>query len=268
MSACWVRPTLDRSWLPALFFLAVPALWADQWVKTFTPTGRPELRLEAAEAAISIIGEDRRDIEARVTTAGWKISGNGVQVHETGAGNLLQLEVVTPEINLAVARHAVKLELKVPRDIDCELKAGLGSITVTDVNGKIILVAKAGSITLLGVNGKLDATTGTGKIRARGRFDQLILGTGNGAVDVEATNGSRMFGEWRISTDNGNVTMHLPPNFSADLDAQVDAGHISVDLPYTITGAPDQSSIRGKMNAGGEALVLRTSVGNIKVLAK
>jgi hypothetical protein len=52
------------------------------------------------------------------------------------------------------------------------------------------------------------------------------------------------------------------------LDAQADAGHITVDLPYTISGTPDQSSIRGKMNAGGEALVLRTLGGSIKVLAK
>jgi hypothetical protein len=256
-----------------VFFLAAPGLWADhlwadQWVKTFTPTGRPELRLEAAEASIVIVGEDRRDIEARVTTAGWKISGNGVQVHETDGGNRLELEVVTPEINLAVARHAVKLELKVPRDIDCELKAGVGAVTVTGVNGKIVLVAKAGTITLLDINGKLEATTGEGKIRARGRFDQLTLGTGYGAVDVEAITGSRMFGAWRISTDAGNVTLHVPPNFSADLDAQADAGHITVDLPYTISGTPDQSSIRGKINAGGEALVLRTSGGSIKVLAK
>jgi DUF4097 and DUF4098 domain-containing protein YvlB len=268
MSAYWVRPTLSRGWLPAVFFLAAPGLWADQWVKTFTPTGRPELSLEAAEAAITIVGEDRRDIEARVTTAGWKISGNGVQVRETGAGNLLQLEVVTPEINLAIARHAVKVELKVPRDIDCDLKAGLGAVTVTGVNGKIVLVAKTGTITLLDINGKLEATTGEGKIRARGRFDQLTLMTGYGAVDMEAAAGSRMFGEWRISTDAGNVTLHLPANFSADLDAQADAGHITVDLPYTVTGTPDQGSIRGKMNAGGEALVLRTSGGSIKVLAK
>jgi hypothetical protein len=268
MSASLVPPTLVRRWLPAVFFLAAPALWADQWVKTFTPTGRPELRLEATEAVIAIAGEDRRDIEARVTTAGWKISRNGVQVHETAGGNRLELEVVTPEIDLAVARHAVRIELKVPRDIDCDLKAGLGAVTMTGVNGKIGLVAKTGTITLLDINGKLEASTGKGKILARGRFDLLTLMTGYGAIDVEAAAGSRMFGEWRISTDSGNVTLHLPPNFSADLDAQVDAGHIIVDLPYTITGTPDQGSIRGKMNAGGEPLVLRTSGGSIKVLGK
>jgi hypothetical protein len=57
-----------------------------------------------------------------------------------------------------------------------------------------------------------------------------------------------------------------PAGFAADLDLQTDAGHVTVDFPYTIIGTPDQSRIQGKMNSAGEDLVLRTSGGNIKVL--
>jgi DUF4097 and DUF4098 domain-containing protein YvlB len=77
-----------------------------------------------------------------------------------------------------------------------------------------------------------------------------------------------MFSAWRITTDDGNITLHVPAGFAADLDLEIDAGHIAVDLPYTIAGSPDQSRVQGKMNGGGEALVLRTSGGNIKVSKK
>lgn len=248
--------------------LAAPSLEGDQWAKTFTMTGLPELRLEAEDAPITIVAEDRPDIDARVTTAGWKISGTEVRILENHAGNVLELEVETPKPGFSFGRHSIKVEIKVPRDINCEIKAGLGNVTVTGAKGKTVVVSKAGTIEALDLDGKLEASTGEGKIRARGRFDLLTLRSGFGAVDVDAAAGSRMFSEWRVSTDDGNVTLHLPPSFAADLDAQTDSGRITVDLPYTITGTPDQSSIRGKMNAGGEALILRTSGGNIKVLKR
>lgn len=233
-----MRPRLLSS-ACLLAFLA-PCVKADQWAKTFLLTGTPELRLQAEDASITVTAEDRKDIDARVTTAGWKLSGNGVRVVENHGGNLLQIQVVIPQLNFAFSRHSVKIELKVPREINCELKAGLGGVTLSGLKGKTVIVSKAGTIEAKNMDGKLEATTEQGKIRAAGRFDLLTLRSGYGTVDVEAASGSRMFSEWRLSTDNGNITLHLQPDFSADLDAKTDAGHITVDLPYTITGTPDR----------------------------
>jgi DUF4097 and DUF4098 domain-containing protein YvlB len=250
----------------ALLLTASSPMFAAEWAKTFSLTGPPELRLEAPDATINIVGEDRQNVDARVTAVGWKISDHDVRILENQAGNVLELEVLTPQLNFSFGRHSVKVELKVPRSINCEIKGGLGTVVLTGVKGKTVLESKAGNIDALDLDGKLEATTGEGKIRARGRFDLVTLRSGFGAVDVEAVAGSRMFSTWRVSTDDGNVTLHLPAGFAADLDLQTDAGHVTVDFPYTITGTPDQSKIQGKMNSGGEELVLRTSGGNIKVL--
>jgi DUF4097 and DUF4098 domain-containing protein YvlB len=249
-----------------LALAAAAPVVAAEWTKTFPVTGPPELRLEAEDATIHVTGEDRRDIEAHVTTAGWKISDHEVRILQNHAGNVIELEVVTPQLNFSFGRHSVRLELKVPREINCEIKGGLGTVVLSGVTGKTVLESKAGNIDALDLEGKLEATTGEGKIRARGRFDLITLRSGFGAIDVEAAAGSRMFSAWRVSTDDGNVTLHLPGGFAADLDLETDSGHITVDFPYTITGTPDQSRIQGKMNSGGEALVLRTSGGNVKVL--
>jgi DUF4097 and DUF4098 domain-containing protein YvlB len=252
----------------AIILASSSPVFAAQWAKTFTLVGPPELRLQAEDATIQIVGEDRVDIDARVTTAGWKISDHDVRVVDKLSGNVLDLQVVTPQLNYSFARRSVKVELRVPRGINCEVKGGMHTITVTGVKGNAVLVSKAGVINAIDLDGKLDATTGEGRIRARGRFDVLTMHSGYGAIDVEATARSRMFSAWRITTDDGNITLHVPAGFAADLDLEIDAGHIAVDLPYTIAGSPDQSRVQGKMNGGGEALVLRTSGGNIKVSKK
>jgi predicted amino acid-binding ACT domain protein len=250
----------------ALLLTAAAPGSAAEWNKTFTLSGTPELRLEASDATITVTGEDRTNIAARVTTVGWKISDHDVRILENQAGNVLEIEVIAPESNFSLGRHALRVELKVPRQVNCEVKGGVGTVVLTGVQGKTVMESKAGTIEALDLDGKLEATTGEGKIRARGRFDLVTLHSGFGAIDVEATSGSRMFAAWRVGTDDGNVTLRLPSGFAADLDVQTDAGHITIDFPYTISGTPDQSRIQGKMNAGGEALVLRTSGGNIKIL--
>ena len=202
------------------------------------------------DATVTVTAEDRPDIAARVSTAGWKIGNNGVRVVENLAGNRLELEILVPELNFAFARHAVHVDLKVPRAIDLQLKTGMGGVTIGGVHGTTLLNARAGVVNLLDVDGKLDVSTGQGKIRARGRFDLLTVRSGLGAIDIEAAPGSRMFAAWRITTEGGSVTLRLPPDFAADLDAQTDAGHIAIDLPYTVTASPEQSSTRGKINAG------------------
>jgi hypothetical protein len=70
---------------------------------------------------------------------------------------------------------------------------------------------------------------------------------------------------WTLMTRDGNIVLRVPANFSAELDAHSGDGRVTVDFPVTINGSMQESSIRGRLNGGGQALELRTGDGNISL---
>jgi DUF4097 and DUF4098 domain-containing protein YvlB len=122
-----------------------------------------------------------------------------------------------------------------------------------------------GSQEIDGVDGKLRATTGDGHIRANGRFDDLELKTGDGRLDARAAVGSALVTGWRLESGDGSVTLEIPENLAADVDLHTGDGHIDLDIPVTTTGKIRQNEVRGKLNGGGNLLVIHTGDGSIRL---
>jgi hypothetical protein len=57
----------------------------------------------------------------------------------------------------------------------------------------------------------------------------------------------------------------LPATLSADLDVHTGDGHIQSDLPVTVSGSRNEHELRGKLNAGGPPLIVRTNDGSIRL---
>ena len=89
--------------------------------------------------------------------------------------------------------------------------------------------------------------------------------TNDGSVEVDVQAGSKMSGGWRVRSGDGRITLRIPENFAADLDAHTGDGKITVDLPVMASGSIGTSEIRGKLNGGGEKLLLRTGDGAIRI---
>jgi hypothetical protein len=242
-------------------------LLADDWSKKFTISGHPELRVDTNDGAVTIRTWDRKEIEARVTTAGWKIGSGEVTVVEHQTGDRVELEVRIPHRNFEISfgHRSVRVELQVPREIRTDIHTGDGGITVDGLHGETRLSTGDGHIEAERLDGTLDAQTGDGRMRVRGRFDLLNLHTGDGSIEAEIESGSKISSEWRVRTGDGHVTLRLPSNFAADLDVHSGDGHIDSDLPVTISGSRRDNELRGKLNAGGPPLVVRTNDGSIRL---
>jgi len=61
------------------FWAALPA-GADEWSKTYTLTGNPDLRVDTSDANIHVSTWDQKTIEAKVTTGRYKIGGRSAQL--------------------------------------------------------------------------------------------------------------------------------------------------------------------------------------------
>jgi len=247
---------------------ALPAR-ADEWSKTYTLTGKPDLRVDTSDANIHVSTWDQNTIEARVTTTRYKIGDDGIRIEEHQTGDEVEIDVHFPHshgvtIDWGNSRR-VDIYIHMPREGRVDLHTGDGKIELGNFKGEMQLRSGDGSQDIDGVDGKLRALTGDGHIRANGRFDELDLKTGDGRVDARAAAGSALATGWRLESGDGTVTLEVPENLAADLDLHTGDGHIDLDMPVTTEGKIREGEVRGKLNGGGNLLVIHTGDGSIRL---
>ena len=170
---------------------ALPAA-ADEWTKTYSISGQPDLHIETSDANIRVTTWDQNTIEACVSTSGYKIGEGGIQIEDHQSGDSVEIQVRYPRHGISIewGQHKVEVTIQMPREGKVNLHTGDGRIDLTGLKGEMTLHSGDGSENLDSVDGKLHASTGDGHIRAAGRFDELELKTGDGHIDVRAAAGS------------------------------------------------------------------------------
>ena len=138
-----------------------------------------------------------------------------------------------------------------------------GDIKVGDATGSLFTKTSGGSIEIRRASADLKAQTSGGSID---------IGDAGGAIDASTSGGSisahlsrQPHADSRLSTSGGGITIHVAPNVALDVDAHTSGGDVASDVPITILGKQNDSSLNGKLNGGGPKLVLRSSGGDIRV---
>ena len=239
---------------------------ADDWAKQFTVSAKPELQVSAGDGRIYLNAWDKNQIDVKVNTVGVKIP-NDLQVTADQVGNSVRVELHSKThfcIGLCIKHIEVTIQL--PKNTTVYAKTADGRIEATDLSGTTHLHTGDGRITGHNLSGSLDAETSDGRIEIEGRFEQLRVRTGDGHVSVKVNYGSKMAGDWSISTGDGGVELELPMDLAAELDAHTGDGHIDSDLPVEVQGATTRrNTLRGKLNGGGPRLEVHTGDGSIRL---
>jgi hypothetical protein len=269
------RMGLQR-WLFIALVIGCVCCWAarparaDDWSKTYTITGKPDLRVETSDANIHVSTWDQNIIEAKVTTVRYKIGDDGIRIEEHQAGDRVEIEVRYPHHGVTInfgnySNRRVDITIKMPREGRVDLHSDDGRIELGSFKGEMQLRSGDGSLEISAVDGKLRATTGDGHIRADGRFDELDLKTGDGRVEARATAGSAIASSWHLESGDGSVTLEVPEGLAADVDLHTGDGHIDLDMPITTEGKIREGQVHGKMNGGGNLLTIHTGDGSIRL---
>lgn len=250
-----------------LSVLAVPFARADEWSKTYSITGKPDLRVETSDANLRVDTWDKNTIEVHVTTKRYKIGEGGIKIIEHQNGDSVDLELRYPHhvFTIEFGNSRVEVDIHMPREGRMNLQTGDGSIEVANFKGNMDLESGDGHQEIDSVDGTLRAKTGDGHIRASGRFDSLDLNTGDGRIDARVLPGSVMTTGWTLHTGDGSVHLQLPSNFAADVDLHTSDGHINLDFPVTVEGRLGEKNIHGKINGGGNLLTVHTGDGSIEI---
>ena len=269
--------------------------------KRFRVSGVPDLQLVTFDGSIEVRAWDKPDVLVEVEKRGaTKEAVEALQIVATQDGGRIELEVKRPrsESFSGIGFHrsaSANLIVSVPRHVDLrartgdgsirveritgklELRTGDGSIHASEISGEALLNTGDGSVTVAGAQGALDIDTGDGGVNVSGRVDRLKVRTGDGSVVFRGEPDLKMAGNWEISTGDGSVTLYLPPNFDAVVDAHTGDGSVRSEL--SVSGddqlerdgddndhrKESRRSLKGRLGAGGNNLRIRSGDGTIRL---
>jgi DUF4097 and DUF4098 domain-containing protein YvlB len=254
--------------------------------KRFSVTGRPQVTLSTFDGSIEVRAWDRSEVLVQVEKyALTDEAAADIEVRAEQSGDHVTVDVrnrlANRHFTLGLNRSA-RLVAFVPGALDLQATSGDGSIDVERLNGAIELRSGDGSIQgrdldgdlraqtgdgsvrLDDVNGSLDIGTGDGSIVARGRLTSVRARSGDGSITVQAEPGSAARDDWNIFTGDGSVTLQLPDDFSAELDARTGDGNISIrDGALSEVTESRKRSVKGRLGSGGGSLRVRSGDGTI-----
>jgi putative adhesin len=260
--------------------------------KRFTVSGTPELRLTTFDGAIEIRAGEGGEVVVEIEKRGpTKETVERLQVDAKQDANRIDVEVKRSSeesVFFGIGHHmspTAKLIVTMPKQgnvtarsgdgairIDgvrgrLDLRTSDGSIRAREIGGEMLLETHDGSVVLDGVVGDLDLTTGDGSVSVSGKPGALKLKTGDGSITLRAETGTTMKDDWSVSTGDGGVTLYLPSDFSAEVDAHTGDGSIRSELDVSASDGGDNEgrTLRGRVGSGGKVLKIRTSDGSIRL---
>lgn len=261
--------------------------------KRFTVEGRADVRLTTFDGSIEIQSWDKHEVVIEVEKRGpTKAALEELQIVSSQNGRVVELEVKRPReesfhgIGLHRTAYA-RLIVNVPRETDIRAKSGDGSIRIervdgridlrtgdgsiraSEVTGELTLDTGDGSITVEDAQGKLTLDTADGSVNVSGKLSGLSLHTGDGSIVYRVQPGAVMSEPWEISTGDGSVSLYLPADFDAELDAHTGDGSIRNDLRIDSGDSHDKDgerrTLRARLGNGGKLLRIRTGDGAIRL---
>jgi len=281
----------------------VPGARAEEWSKSYTISGRAQVRVDTNDGSVRIATGDSKQVEFRVIYEGYELNKN-LHIDSRQDGDSVQLNArVTGHWGFSWGRghRGPRIEVRMPKDADLQIDTGDGSVETQPISGRVKIHTGDGSVRVQAVDGnvdidtgdgsitvegakgdirlhtgdghiearnldgRLDANSGDGHIKIDGRLDALNVKTGDGSIDARVEPGSKLTGGWSIHTGDGSVDLVLPADLRANIDASTNDGHISLGIPVTVEGTFSNSQIHGKMNGGGQSLTIHTGDGSIRL---
>jgi hypothetical protein len=179
----------------------------------------------------------------------------------------------------------VHYRITVPRKFNLNLATAGGDVQAADLQGKIDARTSGGNITFTKIQGPVDARTSGGNLKAIGCTDRLEMDTSGGNVEIKdfagpsveaTTSGGNISADFvgqpesncSFRTSGGDIIVKIPGASAFNLDAGTSGGRVDSAIPVTVQGEHQGTALRGTINGGGPALLLKTSGGDVRLLKR
>lgn len=140
--------------------------------------------------------------------------------------------------------------------------SGNGDVRVDEGATEVRASSGNGSVRVAGARGAVNASSGNGRVDVSTASGPVTASSGNGEIRVSMAS-VRSAGNMSFSSGNGSITLLLPKNFGAELDASTGSGSIHSDFEVRTSGRITSGRVRGTIGAGGPTLRISTGNGRI-----
>ena len=166
-------------------------------------------------------------------------------------------------------------------DLDGTAKVSIlgGSLKLGSVTGPVTATSKGGSLSLGDVGADLEARASGGSVKA-GRVNGKALAVAEGGsisieeagevVEATAHGGSVKASiskppqsDCKITAKAGSIDLQLPASAAVTVDATCTAGGIMSEFAVAGDAGGERTRLKGNINGGGPALLLRATAGSI-----
>ena len=226
--------------------------------------GSIDLHSGGGEIAIDDVQGD-----ANVTTGGGNIECESISADaeiRTGGGNV-HIKAVGMNLKCDVGGGSITVDEVGSSAI---VHTGGGNIKLGKVSSDVQMHAGGGNIQLHGGSGDVHARTGGGNIHLENIAGAIQATTSAGNISCELQPNEK--GRSMLATKAGNIELFLPANVKATIDVQIrtrfswksDAQDIYSDFEPS-EKEKGTSTERFKINGGGHAISLETTIGKISI---
>lgn len=249
-----------------------------------------EVRVNTSGGSLNLAGIDGPvegrtsggSIDVEQVTGRLEVHTSGGSIHIRDVQNDVEAGTSGGSVDIGEIRGAVRartsggdMELRAI-DSDISAQTSGGDIELADIGGRSETRTSGGDIEGRGLHGAVRAETSAGDIELEGVRAGVEARTSVGDIEVEMTvqDFSTDYAT-RLTTSHGDITLTLPPNLPASIQAEVkplyrwDQDDILSDFPLSRTTPEDDrsSTLRsaGDINGGGPPIDLRTSGGSIRI---
>jgi hypothetical protein len=227
----------------------------DTWTRSYTlkPGGRLELinvngRIQAEPTDGDTVElSARRIAKASSDDAAKELLGR-IEIREETADSRVRVEVRPPRSS-GFSGHEFRWTVKVPRGIQVDLRTTNGGVEMNRLDGPIHARTTNG-----GVVGKALSST------------SIEASTVNGGVQIELTAPLPADGNVDLDCVNGGITLSLPRESKATINAQVVNGGLNTTgLDLELTGQQSRRRLAGTLNGGGARVSVDTTNGGVRI---
>ena len=209
-----------------------------------------------------------------VATSGGEIEAEDVigdLEASTSGGDVLVRHLKVEHLDLATSGGDME-GIDVEVDRGAEFTTSGGDVILHDCTGEFELATHGGDLEATDHKGMLVLTTSAGDISVEELNGGISAKVGHGSIDVSvAKNASTEFRAFELNTGNGDITLVLPADFKAFIEATVsnawdDDDSIISDFPLKITQLGRNGfQATGDLNGGGLPIELISSGGEIEI---
>lgn len=257
--------------------------FAGDYSKSFTVSTRATVHVNTNDGSVRVTAGDAKQVQIHVDYRGYE-EGKTLHIESHQSGDVVEFTARAANAwGPSFGLRDLHIEVRLPKDSDLKVETGDGEIHASGLSGNVDLGTGDGSMTVSAMSGVLrfhtgdgaidgndldgqcDAVSGDGSIKLSGRFDLLKTRSGDGKIVINAAHGSKMDSGWSVQSGDGEIEVAVPGDLRANVDASTGDGHITTDIPITVSGGLSKTRVQGTLNGGGQSLTIHTGDGSIRL---